>query len=347
MPAQLKYLLISDPRIFAFLVLVAACLLCISLIALLLPVLRRLALAQPNHRSSHSTPTPQSGGLAVIIATFAVSLVALNLFGIRMSNEMRAVELSILFLMMVGFWDDMRPLGVAPRLVVQIVTVIGVLLFVPDDLRIWPAFNPFMERCLVAFALLWFVNLVNFMDGIDWLTVVELVPVTVALIIIGSFQASLPWETTVVAAVLCGALLGFAPFNKPVARLFLGDAGSLPIGLLLGWCLFHLAASGHLAAALLLPLYYLADGSVTLVKRIIQQKPFWESHREHFYQQAKDKGLKVTTIVRDVFLLNLFLGILSLITIEYETSAVTASAVITGGLAVVIVLWRLTRKAGA
>ena len=74
------------------------------------------------------------------------------------------------------------------------------------------------------------------MDGIDWMTVAELVPATAALALFG-FVGALPWNATLVALALCGAVVGFAPFNRPVARLFLGDVGSLPIGLLLGWLL--------------------------------------------------------------------------------------------------------------
>ena len=87
-------------------------------------------------------------------------------------------------------------------------------------------------------------------------------------------------------------MIGFAPFNRPVAKIFLGDVGSLPIGLLLGWCLLQLASHQHLAAALLLPLYYLADATVTLLRRVIQREPFWAAHRSHFYQRATDNGLR-------------------------------------------------------
>ena len=93
-----------------------------------------------------------------------------------------------------------------------------------------------------------------------------------------------------VAVALCGAMLGFAPFNKPVAKIFLGDVGSLPIGLLLFWLLLLLAGSGHLAAAMLLPLYYLADTTITLLRRLIAGEPVTQAHRKHFYQRALDGG---------------------------------------------------------
>ena len=67
-------------------------------------------------------------------------------------------------------------------------------------------------------------------------------------------------------------MIGFAPFNRPVAKIFLGDVGSLPIGLLLGWCLLQILYRHHLAAAFLLPLYYLADATVTLLWRLARRK---------------------------------------------------------------------------
>ena len=108
-----------------------------------------------------------------------------------------------------------------------------------------------------------------------------------------------------VALALLGAMLGFAPFNRPVARLFLGDVGSLPIGLLLGWLLVLLAGDGHLAAALLLPLYYLADATITLGRRWPEGERVWQAHRTHFYQRATDRGFSVQQIVARVFVVNL------------------------------------------
>ena len=167
----------------------------------------------------------------------------------------------------------------------------------PENLRIIPACPLWIERGLLLLAGLWFVNLVNFMDGLDLMTAAE----------IGADHrraraARLAWRTpastTIVAAALCGAMLGFAPFNRPVAQIFLGDVGSLPIGLLLGWCLLQLAWHQQFAAALLLPLYYLADATVTLLRRMVRREPFWAAHRTHFYQRATDNGFTVWRVVR-------------------------------------------------
>src|SRR5207302_10521657 len=127
------------------------------------------------------------------------------------------------------------------------------------------------------------------MDGIDWMTLAEVVPITAGVVALG-LLGQVPALAILVALALLGATLGFAPFNKPVAKLFLGDVGSLPIGLVLAWLLLQVAAGGHLAAALLLPLYYVADATLTLFRRLKAREPVWQAHRTHFYQRAVDGG---------------------------------------------------------
>ena len=168
-----------------------------------------------------------------------------------------------------GAIDDMRALPAAPRLALQCVAAGVLVAALPQEMQVLPYVPWWSERVCLVVGLVWFVNLVKFMDG----TVAETVPVTGAIILIGLLGGvgTLP---TLVAAALLGAILGFAPFNKPIATLFLGDVGSLPIGLLLGWLLLQLAANGHQAAALILPLYYLADATITLVYRIARGSHF-------------------------------------------------------------------------
>ena len=156
-------------------------------------------------------------------------------------------------------------------------------------------------------AVLWLVNLVNFMDGIDWMTVAEVVPVAGSLALFG-VSGALPPEATLIAFGLCGAMIGFAPFNRPVARLFLGDVGSLPIGMILSWLLVLLAARDHFAAAALLPLYYASDATITLLCRLANGEPVAQAHRSHFYQRALDGGLSVYQIVGGVFVVNVILA---------------------------------------
>jgi UDP-N-acetylmuramyl pentapeptide phosphotransferase/UDP-N-acetylglucosamine-1-phosphate transferase len=322
------------------LVMLTAAALSAGLIVLLRPYLARHALAQPNPRSSHRTPTPKGGGIAVIAATLGVTWGAVALTSAAAAIELRhlaAVTGATAFLALVAAVDDVRDISRTLRLTLQLVAVAIVIYALPADLHLVPHLPWTLERAFLFLAALWFVNVVNFMDGIDWMTVAEVVPVTGGLIILGLIGATPP-PALLTALALFGAMLGFAPFNRPVARLFLGDVGSQPIGLLLGWMLILLAGRGHLAAAFLLPLYYLADATLTILRRIARGEPFWYPHRTHFYQRATDGGFSVQEIVVRVFILNLFLVALALVSVAEPDIRVDMAALSLGGA---LVAWQL------
>jgi UDP-N-acetylmuramyl pentapeptide phosphotransferase/UDP-N-acetylglucosamine-1-phosphate transferase len=318
---------------------IAAALICALLIVLLRPLLRRYALARPNARSSHVIPTPQGAGIAVIAATLLVAAAWSSGDGLAAPLVLFGATL---FIAVVGFVDDVRPIPVLPRLLLQAAAVAAVIFAAPAQLRIVPACPLLIERSLLLLAGLWFVNLVNFMDGLDLITVSEVVPVTAALVLLG-WLGNLPEPVVMMAAALCGAMLGFAPFNRPVAKVFLGDVGSLPIGLLLGWCLLQLAWHQHVAAALLLPLYYLADATLTLLRRMARREPFWAAHRTHFYQRATDHGFRVSHVVGEIFALNILLAALALATIAFDHSATSLLLLAFGTIIVGFVLYRFSR----
>ena len=322
------------------LVFVASALVSVVVIWLLQPLLQRHALAHPNVRSSHKTPTPQGGGIAVIAATVGV-VVACVLFGVPSlgGQALWLVLAATVFIAVVGAIDDIRPIAVMPRLILQVAGVAIVLAALPVDLRVVPLLPYWLERALLGLAILWFVNLVNFMDGIDWMTVAEVAPLTSGLVLFG-LMAALPRDATIVALALCGAVIGFAPFNRPVARLFLGDVGSLPIGLLLGWLLVVLAGNGHFAAALLLPLYYFADATITLLRRLANGEPILQAHRSHFYQRAMDGGFSIYQVVGRVFLLNIALIGLAVTTLLTTSYLLHAAALIAGCVLVAFLLYR-------
>jgi UDP-N-acetylmuramyl pentapeptide phosphotransferase/UDP-N-acetylglucosamine-1-phosphate transferase len=207
----------------------------------------------------------------------------------------------------------------------------------PAELRVLPVVPWWVERLIILIGGIWFVNLVNFMDGIDWMTVAEIVPVTAALAAFG-LTGALPRDAALVALALCGAMIGFAPFNRPIARLFLGDVGSLPIGLLLCWMLVRLAGNGYFAAALLLPLYYLGDATITLLIRLAKGESVMQAHRSHFYQRAIVRGFSVYTVVTYVFFINLALFGLAAVTLTAST-ALSLAMVAAGIVLVAALLW--------
>lgn len=310
-----------------------------ALIIALAPWLAHYAVARPNARSSHKAPTPQGGGIAVIGATFVVSGGVFLLSRTTNVNlwPLAVIAAAVLLIALAGVMADQRPIAPAPRLMMQTFAVAAVLATLPPELRIAPVLPWWGERILLLIGALWFVNLVNFMDGLDWMIVVEAVPITAALAGLG-LLGYLPWQNTVISLALCGAIFGFAFFNKPVARLFLGDVGSLPIGLLLGWLLLVLAGSGGRAAAMLLPMYYVADSTITLLSRAAKGEPVWLAHRSHFYQRATDHGYRVIDVVTRIFAVNLGLAALAFATL-LRPSLMTDAAALGAGAA--LVAWLL------
>lgn len=325
-------------------VLVASLIASWALIALLLPLFQRYTLALPNVRSSHAAPTPQGGGIAVVAATLGVSALAvwgMPQFDADTHAGLLLVIVAALLLAGVGMADDMHELGAAPKLVAQAIGVGLVIAAVPADMQVAPFLPVWLERVALLGAGLWLVNLVNFMDGIDWMMVAEIVPVTAGIAIIGAL-GTLPPEALIVALALNGAMLGFAPFNRPVARLFLGDMGSLPIGLLLVWLLYLVAGSGHLAAAILLPLYFIADATITLLRRLTAGERIWQAHRTHFYQRARSGGMSTMDVVVRVFAVNCGLAALAVVSVAIGT---LAASVATLALGAGLVAWLILRFA--
>lgn len=302
------------------------------------PLMMRYALARPNARSSHRIPTPQGGGIAVLAGAFLALGLALTLIPLDASARqgLALVIIACALLALVGAWDDIRPLSPALRLPLQFLCVSIVVFYAAPDVRLLPEALPlWAERGLALIAGAWFVNLVNFMDGIDWITLAGLVPLAGAIALAGSFGIVDP-ATGLLAAALLGGLLGFAPFNKPVARIFLGDVGALPLGLIGAYLLYRLAGTGALTAALILPLYHVMDSTITLLRRMARGEKVWQAHRSHFYQQATDNGFRIIEIVTQVAVLNLCLIVLAVLSIGRpawaQLACLLAALALTGAL---------------
>ena len=283
---------------------------------LLMPAFQRYALARPNARSSHSVPTPQGGGVAVLLAVLA----GLVLFAWTpvssgvLTPPFLLTGLGALILAVAGAWDDIVNLPVLPRLAAQFgAAVLGVAAVARGEPI---AFSGTLTTLLplAVIGLVWFINLSNFMDGIDGITVAEFVPMCGALAVLASMGALSP-AAGALAAALTGALTGFAPHNRHVARLFLGDTGSLAIGFVAGCLLLWLLMAGHPVAALILPLYYLADSTLTLALRLLRGENVTQAHRTHFYQRATDLGWSVPAITRRIALVNLGLAALAIVSV--------------------------------
>jgi UDP-N-acetylmuramyl pentapeptide phosphotransferase/UDP-N-acetylglucosamine-1-phosphate transferase len=161
---------------------------------------------------------------------------------------------------------------------------------------------PLLDRAASALLWVWFINLYNFMDGIDGITVVETLGLGLGIAAVVALAGSAADGTVVLALIAAAAAAGFLRWNWHQAKLFLGDAGSVPLGFVMGWLLLGLAARGYWAPALILPLYYLADATLTLLRRIARRERFWQAHRTHFYQRAAARDGNHADVARGITL---------------------------------------------
>jgi UDP-N-acetylmuramyl pentapeptide phosphotransferase/UDP-N-acetylglucosamine-1-phosphate transferase len=255
---------------------------------------RRAILDRPNDRSSHTVPTPRGGGWGVVPVILALwaALAALSPGGPGSGPPSAAAILGAAFLALLSWLDDLRDLAAGLRFAGQAAAVAAALALMPGDALVLQGIVPLpVDRLVTGMAWLWFVNLYNFMDGIDGISGVETACVCLGLVLVAAVAGGVPDGMALQASVLVGAALGFLVWNWHPARVFLGDVGSVPLGFLVGWLLIRAAAEGQWAAALILPLYYLADATWTLVSRLLRGERIWQAHRQHFYQRAVLGGL--------------------------------------------------------
>lgn len=277
----------------------AAAILAWALIALSRSWLARMALARPEARSSHRVPTPQGAGLSVVASVVTVAGAAAWGLGL-LDRSLVSLAAGLVGLAALGFADDVNPLAWRAKLAAQGLCCILVAWHLPAP----PVPDPGPGLAWMAFgfavlALLALVNLVNFIDGIDEITAAHAAPACAMAALAGLAGLGSPGMGLAAAAGL-GALAGFWLWNRHPARIFLGDSGSLPLGLLLGWLALILAFGGHWTSAALMVLYPVLDGGVTLLRRLARGAPLTRPHRDHAYQRAVDTGVPVRRVAATV-----------------------------------------------
>ena len=282
----------------------------------------------PNARSSHTTVKPRGGGLAVLAVVLPAWLLAGWLTGGPTPLALVALSAGLAAL---SFADDLSGLSPALRFLAQSGAVVaGVLALdpaplLPDLMPLW------LERAGIALAWLWFLNLYNFMDGIDGITAVETASVALGIglvwLVLGAGVAG-----AVPAWLLAGAAVGFLWWNWAPSKIFLGDVGSVPLGFAVGWLLLELAAGGALVAALILPGYYLLDATLTLFMRLLRGERVWQAHKQHAYQRAVQRGVSHAAVAAWVGVGNVLLVGCALLAVRGTpgTAAVAAALVALG-----------------
>ena len=310
-------------------------------------LLKYQLLDHPNARSSHTKPTTHGAGIGIIFVLLPIWILITFLFPQQSQvGEMSRWLIPALTLLLatISFLDDLRGLSQLTRLLMHAGAVITAAQLIPGPIFI-SFLYPALDIFLITLCWVWFVNLFNFMDGIDGMAGVETIAITLGIYAIGLVfipHSSIYGQNLVIAA----AMIGFLIWNWSPAKIFLGDVGSIPLGFLIGWHLFNLAASGFWMAALILPLYYITDSSLTLLRRLLSGKSIWEAHKEHFYQFAVKNGRTHSSVVRGVMLTNVLLIILAFFSAYPKLPAFISWLILLTACLIValLILWMLYGK---
>lgn len=280
---------------------------------LLTAALRRYAMTRslldvPNARSSHSAPTPRGGGVAIVLCFLGVIPLLYAKFGLP-GNDAIALAGAGALVALIGFLDDHGHIAARWRLLTHFgasawalhwLAGVPPLAFGEATIELGPA-----GFVLGAVFLVWMLNLYNFMDGIDGIASVEAICVCLG-------GALMYWITgkvdaTIVPLTLAAAVCGFLAWNFPPARIFMGDAGSGFIGMMLA--LLSLQAGWYHPALfwawLILLGVFVVDATTTLLRRLLRGEKVYEAHRSHAYQYAARKYGRHLPVTMGVAVINL------------------------------------------
>ena len=257
-------------------------LLSVVLCGLYLHMARRLQiLDRPNERSSHSLPTPHGGGVPLLLAM----AMGMGLAGESWQQDYLLFIAVALLLVVIGVVDDLRGLSVRLRMGLYClccVLAVGAIL----GPGVGGDFVGLIVLLMAVFALLWMLNLYNFMDGIDGYAATQCILACGSASLL-AWRGGADSQYLLFCLLLAAAQVGFLFWNWPTARLFMGDAGSVPTGFLLGAVALLGDIQGYLPLACWLILLgaFIVDASITLLWRMATGQAYTQPHRLHAYQR--------------------------------------------------------------
>lgn len=296
-------------------------------------------LDHPNHRSLHSAPVARVGGL-ILHPAWLAGCIALGLTGATRFNDLPPTALlAWLLLFAVSAFDDAKPLSAAVRLPVHLAVAI-VSVWALDDVA--GARLSWVELAIYMVATAWAMNLYNFMDGANGLAG------GMAVIGFGTLAlAAYPRDPALmtIAAAVCGAAAGFLLFNFKPARVFLGDAGSVPLGALaaLLGIAGSLRGSWSLGLPVLVFLPFVTDATLTLVRRLLRGEPIWQAHRQHGYQKLIQMGWSHQRLAVSAYLLMTVVGVEALLLDKMSQTALMLGLVATTSV-MLLMLFAIERR---
>ncbi len=277
----------------------------------------------PNYRSSHKLPTIRGGGVIIAIVS---QLTIVFLYKLKILPPNIAFAYSCGFMLAIlGFIDDLINLSIKIRLFFQcIISCIAIFFVLPTPIRL-PISIHYISQTSIndlnnlfnfitsLFLLIWSINLFNFMDGTDGLAGVE----ATFVVFLGGILVYLATKSISFSGYLwliSFIILGFLKFNWPPAKVFMGDVGSYFLGFFIGISslISHYIYKVSLCYWLILYAVFLVDATLTLIKRMIYEKEWYKSHRQHAYQKMQNLGWQHKKILYGLIIINSLLGCIAL-----------------------------------
>lgn len=276
----------------------------------------------PDPRRVHSRITPRGGGLAIVIVVI-IALIAYEYFSTKtLINSIKIVPL-LLIISTISFLDDLISIPIFVRLIFHIIcSTIAIFLFLFPVVLFHYELPLYIDFMLSIIGLIVFLNIYNFLDGIDGISGAESIHLSITILILCYLKSDIIINTNfiiVLNIIILACSIGFLIFNWHPAKIFLGDVGSISLGFLLGLCLLLISASSvHLfVASSIASLYYLADGGLTILIRLVNKEKIWQPHLKHFFQKAVRNGKSHKEVVSRIIICNILLMVLSIISLYF------------------------------
>ena len=298
----------------------------------------------PTQRSNHDIPTPKGAGL-IVIPLVIFSTLSIFFLTEELNNEWIIFFIAIAVLMCVSLLDDIYNLSSFSRLTIQFICVFISTFVIVDQQEFYQSIIGISKNYSINFSIIyhsliilmvlfwvWIVNLFNFMDGMDGITATQVCSFALGVNII-SFLGYLGHDLQLLSLIIFSVFLGFYKLNKPPAKIFLGDTGSIPIGFIVGLILIKSFISYDLFIPLIiLTMYHLIDSTITIFFRLSRGENIFQAHSSHFYQRPLQSGFSHSFVLKWIQILNIFLLIISLFAISYPVPCLLIALISTASL---------------
>ncbi|NRB11239.1 MAG: UDP-phosphate alpha-N-acetylglucosaminyltransferase [Rickettsiaceae bacterium] len=294
----------------------------------------------PDIRRTHKKVTPRGGGITLLIVftTFFPIFEYTTLSNFYYSPLIMQVFLPI---SLISLLDDIIEVAVSIRLITHLIcSLLAVLWLIQPSTLFHDELPVYLDLAIATIGLTVFLNVYNFLDGIDGITATESTHLSLTIILLSILRSDIIPNIDfilITATILLAFSLAFLVFNWHPAKIFMGDVGSISFGFLFGICLLMIATASErlFVSAVIAALYYIADGGLTILMRLVKGEKIWQAHLNHFFQKAIKKGKTTYYVIFNILFCNFILMLLSVSALYYP--------IISMGLALLTVMITLIR----